>query len=101
VYCLSVAQVKVPTLIAWGRRDKTIPLYAAGTFFKLIPNSHVYISDEGSHNWLIQRPEEFCQAVTEFVHRKDKTSTFSIQLASGVFQREKQPDGAAAAANGG
>ncbi|GAQ82068.1 abhydrolase domain-containing protein 6 [Klebsormidium nitens] len=94
-------QVKVPTLLAWGRRDKTIPLSAAGTFFRLIPNSHVYISDDGSHNWLIQRPEEFCQAVTEFVHRKDKTSTFTIQLASGVFQREKTAGEATAlAANG-
>lgn len=63
----AAARVRVPTLLAWGARDHTVPLGAARELGRLIPRSTLYVSREGSHDWLVERPGEFAQAITGFV----------------------------------
>lgn len=61
------ARVRAPTLLAWGARDRTVPVGAARALHRLIPRSTLYVSREGSHDWLVERPGEFAQALTWFV----------------------------------
>lgn len=61
------ATVHVPTLLCWGKHDHTCRLPAGRRFAEVMPMSQLYISEHGSHNWLIQRPEEFADAVSAFI----------------------------------
>lgn len=57
--------VRVPTLLAWGRRDHTMPLAAGKRFFSAIPQAAMVISEGGSHNWIITEPHRFAGAVMD------------------------------------
>lgn len=61
------AAVRVPTLLCWGKHDHTCRLPAGRRFAEVMPTSQLYISEQGSHNWLIQRPEEFAEVVSTFI----------------------------------
>lgn len=64
--------VQVPTLLAWGRRDHTMPLVAGERLHAAIPQARMVICETGSHNWLIQEPHRFAQAViAEFIWREE------------------------------
>ncbi|KYF56500.1 alpha/beta hydrolase [Sorangium cellulosum] len=63
------ARVRVPTLIAWGARDSTVPLGSALALQRLIPGATLVVSAEGSHDWIVERPEEFAAAVARFMER--------------------------------
>ncbi len=67
------ASVQVPTLLCWGRHDYTCPLSAGIKYADVMPMSKLYISEPGSHNWLIQRPEEFLQVVNDFISSADSS----------------------------
>jgi pimeloyl-ACP methyl ester carboxylesterase len=60
------ARVTVPTLVAWGRRDHTLPSRHAAEYARCLPDARVYLSWRGSHDWLIARPDEFASAVSAF-----------------------------------
>lgn len=62
-------QVHVPTLLAWGAHDHAIPLRCAHLAAKHLPDSQIYISPSGCHDWLGDRPQEFAAAVADFVDR--------------------------------
>jgi len=59
--------VRVPVLIAWGRRDHVTPVRCARHLFEQMPTSRVHISDKGSHDWLIVRAKEFADALSRFM----------------------------------
>ena len=61
------AKVKAPTLLCWGKYDFTCPLFAGHNYANAMPTADMHVSKYGSHNWLIQRPEEFASAINEFV----------------------------------
>jgi pimeloyl-ACP methyl ester carboxylesterase len=60
------ARAAVPALVAWGRRDHTLPPRCAAEFARHLPNATVYLSD-GSHDWVISRAAEFAAVVGRFV----------------------------------
>ena len=60
-------RVRVPTLLAWGARDHTIPPRCADVLHGLIPGATKYLSRGGSHDWLIDRAPEFATALRSFV----------------------------------
>jgi pimeloyl-ACP methyl ester carboxylesterase len=60
------ACVRVPTLVAWGARDHTVPLGSARVLHSLVRDATLYISPEGSHDWLIERPAEFSSVLSGF-----------------------------------
>ena len=55
----SAKRITIPTLLAHGRRDHTVPLSSARALHHLIPNSRLNISPTGSHDWLITHSDEF------------------------------------------
>lgn len=61
--------LKVPVLIMWGRRDFTIPLKIGKQFPKIIKNSTLYVSNSGSHDWLITHAEEFSEVVRKWAFK--------------------------------
>ncbi|WP_437964410.1 alpha/beta hydrolase [Sorangium sp. So ce260] len=63
------ARVRVRTLLAWGARDRTVPLGSALAIQRLIPDSTLYVSAKGSHDWIVERPAEFAEAVARFMAR--------------------------------
>jgi pimeloyl-ACP methyl ester carboxylesterase len=60
------SRVKVPALVAWGRRDHTLPSRCAAAYARRLPAAAVYLSG-GSHNWTISRADEFAGVVGRFV----------------------------------
>ncbi len=61
-------QIEAPTLLAWGRRDWTMPLDCAFRLQGLIPRSELYVSN-ASHDWLMTEREEFSGVVGRFVRQ--------------------------------
>lgn len=62
-----LADLSIPTLIVWGERDKTVPVRYARRFHELIPNSALMVFAECAHSLPLEKPEELCAAIVEFV----------------------------------
>lgn len=62
-YC---AQIKVPTLIIWGREDKVLPLKMGKKLHHLIKGSRLAIIN-GGHNAHIEYSDDFNEALAGFV----------------------------------
>jgi pimeloyl-ACP methyl ester carboxylesterase len=60
-------RVSVPTLLAWGGQDLTMPPDCAGRYQRLIPRARIILSPGGSHDWIIARPAQFAAAVRRFL----------------------------------
>ncbi len=58
-------RVRMPVLLAWGRRDHTMPLSCAERLRERLPRARVYVG-AGSHDWLITDSREFTRAVLAF-----------------------------------
>jgi pimeloyl-ACP methyl ester carboxylesterase len=58
-------RVQVPVLLAWGRKDHTMPLSCADRLLQHLPRAQVYVG-AGSHDWLITDAREFTRAVLAF-----------------------------------
>lgn len=63
------ARVRARTLVGWGARDHTMPLRDAFIYHRMIEGSTLYVSKDGGHDWLVERPDEFAAALTAFMAR--------------------------------
>jgi len=62
-----LGKIKTPTLLVWGKEDKTTPL-ADGEMMKLkIKNSKLKVIDGANHSLPYQKAEEFSEIVLEFI----------------------------------
>ena len=59
------SRLTMPTLLAWGRWDLTMPLRCASALHKSVPANRLYISRSGSHDWIVTNPHEFTKLLTE------------------------------------
>ena len=62
-----LADIKIPTLIIWGKQDTLIPLEFAGQFAKGIHGSKLVVIDKAGHLPQSEQPRAFCRAVKRFV----------------------------------
>jgi len=62
-----LGDIKVPTLIIWGKQDAIVPLEVAGQFAKGIRGSKLVVIDKAGHLPQAEQPRAFCQAVKRFV----------------------------------
>lgn len=61
-----IYEVKIPTLILWGRKDEILPT-SYGTYLKrVIKNSHIMTID-GNHDWCLLDNQKFNSLVTSFI----------------------------------
>jgi pimeloyl-ACP methyl ester carboxylesterase len=63
----AAAEVDVPTLLAWGYRDHTMPRSAAWELLRLMPKSTLRFCRRGSHDWITTEPDLFADLVDRFV----------------------------------
>lgn len=59
-------QIKIPTLIIWGREDKITPLLDGELMHQLIKNSTLYIVKSAKHSPQFTNPEEVMNAILNF-----------------------------------
>lgn len=69
--------LRIPTLLAWGDRDHTVPLACASRLGREIPGAKLVVGT-GSHDWLVTAPDAFAAALRRFledsVRRRESTS---------------------------
>ena len=62
-------KIKTPTLLVWGREDKTTPLSDGKIMNKKIENSKLVIINNANHSLPYQKPEEFVRVVEKFIKK--------------------------------
>jgi len=65
-----LSQIKVPTLIVWGGKDKTLPVEDGMVMGKIIPDSKVEIIEGADHSPHRRTPEELSKIILEFFKSK-------------------------------
>ena len=65
-------QIKVPTLLIWGKNDKVTPPFVAEDFHKLIPNSELAFIDQCGHAPMMEVPVAFNQILEKFLQAHAK-----------------------------
>jgi pimeloyl-ACP methyl ester carboxylesterase len=64
------AKIKTPTLIVWGRNDKSTPAEDATSLNKIIPGSTVAFIEGAGHNSHWTHPQELARIIGSFLNRK-------------------------------
>ena len=59
--------IKVPTLIIWGKQDLLVPLDTAERFAKGIRGSKLIVIDNAGHLPQVEQPKAFTRAVKVFM----------------------------------
>lgn len=62
-----LGQIRVPTLLIWGREDIVTPPEAAEGFRASIPSSRIVWFDRCGHAPMIECPQEFSDAMSAFI----------------------------------
>ncbi len=62
-------KIKNPTLLVWGREDKTTPLADGEIMNGKIENSKLVVIDDANHSLPYQKAEEFGEVVGEFIKK--------------------------------
>jgi len=60
-------QIRVPTLIVWGRKDRLIPVEESERLASRIPGSRLVVLPDAGHLPQREQPEAFSLAVAEFL----------------------------------
>jgi pimeloyl-ACP methyl ester carboxylesterase len=60
-------EIRCPTLLVWGIEDRVTPRDVAIRFLDRIPSATLRLVPECGHAPMLERPDEFARAVTEFV----------------------------------
>lgn len=61
-----------PVLLIWGRNDIVTPPEAADQFMSLLPDARIVWFDRCGHAPMIEKPEEFAQAIMDFADELDR-----------------------------
>ncbi len=61
--------IKVPTLLIWGKQDKVTPPFVGEKFHELIPNSELVFVDKCGHAPMMERPGEFNKHLEAFLQK--------------------------------
>lgn len=62
-----LGQIKVPTLLIWGKNDNVTPPFVGEEFHKLIPNSELAFIDKCGHAPMMEVPNEFNNILEQFL----------------------------------
>ena len=62
-----LTKVRTPTLIVWGQQDAFTPLECGELYQKALPNATLKSIDKCGHRPQIEKPQEFQEAVGEFL----------------------------------
>jgi len=62
-----LSEIRIPTLIVWGEKDRSLPPDMGSLFNKLIPNSVLEVIQEAGHYPQIEKPEVFNSIIQRFL----------------------------------
>lgn len=62
-----IREIKIPTLIIWGRKDSVTPLSDGLMMHKLIKNSKLEVINEGRHSPQFTHPKEVAEIIHEYI----------------------------------
>jgi pimeloyl-ACP methyl ester carboxylesterase len=65
-------QIKLPTMLIWGKNDIVTPPFVAEEFKKLIPNSQLQFIDKCGHAPMMEVPHEFNSILENFLQSLPK-----------------------------
>jgi pimeloyl-ACP methyl ester carboxylesterase len=71
-----------PTLVLFGTLDRVIPPEMGRHYKELLPNGHLVLVYDSGHAIGAERPEAFCEVVTDFLDRRE---AFLISRAETVI----------------
>lgn len=60
-------EIGIPTLVVWGYNDRVVPVRAALSYRRRIPDSTLEIFDRTGHLPMLERPERFNGLVADFL----------------------------------
>jgi len=60
-------QIKVPSLLVWGKQDEITPAFVAEKFEELLPEAQLVLIDECGHAAMMEKPTEFNAAFKQFL----------------------------------
>ncbi|NNE25213.1 MAG: alpha/beta hydrolase [Saprospiraceae bacterium] len=63
--------IKVPTLLVWGKEDGVTPPFVGEKFLELIPNAILKMVDKCGHAPMMEKPKEFNIILRQFLHEVD------------------------------
>ena len=66
-FCTKLSELRTPTLIVWGKQDRTVPSKYASRFQQCIPHSAVRILRDCAHSLPLEKPQELCDAIVQFI----------------------------------
>jgi 2-hydroxy-6-oxonona-2,4-dienedioate hydrolase len=72
--------IKVPTLLIWGRQDQVTPAFVGEKFHKLIPHSRLHLIEQCGHAPMMEKPKEFNQHLDTFLQEVSGVSAVGHQL---------------------
>lgn len=64
-----IRNIKIPTLLVWGKDDTITPLWVGQKFHDLLPNSDLEIFDKCGHAPMMEQPERFNTVLKHFLDR--------------------------------
>jgi pimeloyl-ACP methyl ester carboxylesterase len=62
-----LAQIKVPTLVVWGRQDAIVPVSCGELYREAIPGAQLVVIERCGHSPQIETPQAFLEAVVPFL----------------------------------
>ena len=65
-------QIKIPTLLIWGKNDTVTPPFVAEEFNKLILNSELHFIDKCGHAPMMEQPAAFNEILKKFLAAQPK-----------------------------
>ncbi len=67
-----LGEIEAPTLIAWGEKDRMIPVRYAGKFHSKVKGSSLAIIKSSGHTPYFEKPEVFSDIILEFLRKSNK-----------------------------
>lgn len=60
-------QIKIPTLLVWGKQDSVTPPFVGEKFHELISTSELHFLDQCGHAPMMEKPEKFNEILERFL----------------------------------
>ena len=79
---IRLPDVQCPTLVVFGRDDKSVAPDAAATYRERIPNCNIAFVYAAGHDIAADRPQALVSLVSDYLERRE---TFIVQNRTGII----------------
>jgi pimeloyl-ACP methyl ester carboxylesterase len=64
-----LGEIKIPTLLIWGKQDAITPPFVGEKFKELMSESTLFFIDKCGHAPMLEKPVEFNKYLTDFLNK--------------------------------